>query len=166
MNITFKEIAEIDLGLVKEIYNYYIINSTVTFHTEKVSVEELKEMLPVMNSLYKSYLIYYGSDICGYCYFTEYKKKQAYKRTADIAIYLKPGFTGKGIGKISLDHLEKMAKSSGIKTLLAFISEGNMQSVNLFEKNRFSKCAHFKEVGEKFGKILDVYGYQKNLDNS
>jgi len=31
------------------------------------------------------------------------------------------------------------------------------------EKAGFSKCAHLKNIGEKFGKILDVVMYQKEI---
>jgi len=50
--------------------------------------------------------------------------------------------------------------------LLAIISGDNESSVQLFEKSGYEKCAHFKQVGEKFNKILDVVSYQKIIDKS
>lgn len=65
-----------------------------------------------------------------------------------------------------MSQLEKMAKKTDIKVLIGVISGDNQQSIKLFEKCGFEKCAHFKKVGEKFGKILDVVAYQKILDEN
>ncbi|MEI7898277.1 MAG: GNAT family N-acetyltransferase [bacterium] len=49
---------------------------------------------------------------CGFCYISQYKKRQAYDRTAEVSLYLTPGFTGRGIGPDALRHLEKVAGDS------------------------------------------------------
>ena len=161
MNIKLKELKEEDLTLVKEIYNHYVTNSTVTFQTEPVSVEKLKTEIPLNHPKYKSFLIKYEDEVCGYCYLSQYKNRQAYDRTAEVTIYLKPEFAGKGIGKVTLRMLENHAKNSQIKVLVAIITEENSSSVKLFKNEGYEKCAHFKQVGEKFGRLLDVVAYQK-----
>jgi len=47
--------------------------------------------------------------------------------------------------------------------LIATLSGDNIASIRLAEARNFEKCAHLKNVGEKFGKILDVVMYQKEL---
>jgi L-amino acid N-acyltransferase YncA len=47
--------------------------------------------------------------------------------------------------------------------LMATICGENDKSIRLFEKNGYFKCAHYKEVEEKFGELLDVVAYQKIL---
>ena len=165
MSAEFHEISEKDLTIVKEIYDYYILNSTATFHTERISIAELKEIIPVNHSRYKAFLIYDNGEVCGYCYMAPYKKRQAYDRSAEITIYLKPGFTGKGIGKKAIQKMETIALGNGIRVLLGILTGENNASIRLFETCGFEKCAHFKKVGEKFNKILDVVAYQKILDN-
>ena len=100
----------------------------------------------------------------GYCYLTRHKPRQAYDRTAEVTIYLKPGFQKKGIGRLALTHLENQARTVGLKNIIGGISGDNATSIALFEKAGFAKCAHYKNVGEKFGKILDVVAYQKELN--
>lgn len=153
-----------DLELVKSIYNYYVLNSTATFHTIPLSLEELKEAIPVGDPKYKSFMIIRDGEPCGYCYFSPYKKRQAYDRTAEMTIYLKPGCTGAGMGRYALEHLEKIAYEQGFRVLLGIISGDNTYSVRLMENCGYEKCAHFKKVGEKFNKLLDVVGYQKILE--
>lgn len=163
MDIKFKEIEEKDFVDIKNIYDWYVLNSTATFHTEPIQIEQLKDFIYVNHSLYNSYLVICDNKVAGYCFLTNYKKRQAYDRTAEITIYLDKDFCGKGIGKIALRFLEERAVENGLKNLIGIISGENKASISLFEKMGYEKCAHFKNVGEKFNRILDVVAYQKEI---
>ncbi|MCX6287925.1 MAG: GNAT family N-acetyltransferase [Bacteroidetes bacterium] len=163
MAILFEEIKERDLSEVKNIYDWYIEHSTATFHTEPIQIDQLKEFIYINHSIYKSYLIYLNKGIVGYCFLTYYNKRQAYNRTAEITVYLKPEFCNQGIGKIALNHLETKAKENGLRNLIGIIAGDNEWSITLLEKSGFIKCAHYKNVGEKFNKILDVVAFQKEI---
>ena len=164
MNIKWIDLKESDFPDVKEIYDYFVLNSTVTFRTDKITIHELKESIFIDHKKYKSFIIKANNFICGYCYFSQYNKRQAYDRTAEISVYLKPEFTGKGIGRQTLEKMETVAREKGISVLIGIITAEHHQSVRLFEKCGYEKCAHFKKVGEKFGRLLDVVAYQKILD--
>lgn len=163
MQLSFRPITMGSLHEVKAIYDWYIENATATFHTEPITPEQLQEFIFINHLLYKSYLIYGDDRLAGYCFLTYHKKRPAYDRTAEISIYLKPEFSGKGIGKAALRYLEDVAKEVGLKNLVGVITGDNLSSMALFEKAGFVKCAHFKNVGEKFGKVLDVVAYQKEI---
>jgi phosphinothricin acetyltransferase len=163
MNLQFEELKEHHLPEIKSIYDWFIKNSTATFHTEPIQIDQLKEFIYIGHPLYKSYLIKSGNDLVGYCILTNHKKRQAYDRTAEITIYLKPEFHKKGIGQVAMQHLEKQAKSLGLKNLIGVITGDNASSIALFEKAGYTKCAHYKNIGEKFGKVLDVVAYQKEI---
>ncbi len=164
MDIQLIDLKESDFNLVKEIYDYYILNSTATFHTDLISIEELKKVILTTHPKYRSFLIDYEGEICGYCYVSQYKSRQAYDRTAEITIYLKPAYSGKGIGKETMKLLEALARKSGISVLIGIITGENQASVRLFEKCGYEKCAHFKKVGKKFDRLLDVVAYQKIIN--
>ena len=165
MNVELVEIQDSDYAIVKEIYDYYVVNTTVTFSTQKVSLTELRETILNGHPKYKSFILKIKGTICGFCYLSQYKKRQAYNRTAEISVYLKPEFAGLGIGKQTLEKMQIIALENGIFVLVGIVTAENNQSVGLFEKCGFEKCAHFKKVGEKFNRILDVVAYQKILDN-
>lgn len=159
----FTPIIHEDLFIVKEIYDYYILDSTATFHNEKITIDELEEIIFINNLRYPSYLIHDRNDVIGYCFLSRYKKRQAYDRTAEVSVYLRPGFTGKGIGVTALKYIEKAARSGGIHVLIGTLCDENQASIRLLEKMGYTKAAHLKNVGEKFGRILDVVIYQKEI---
>lgn len=163
MNISFTPITSADLPAINKIYSWYVHNSTATFHTESVRDDELLEFLHIGHPRYKSFLIFQDNALAGYCFLTAHKKRQAYDRTAEVTIYLDPVCRGKGVGPAALDYLEAAAHSAGFKNLVGVISGDNAGSIRLFEKAGYKKCAHFKNVGEKFGIVLDVVAYQKEL---
>jgi phosphinothricin acetyltransferase len=70
---------------------------------------------------------------------------------------------GRGLGGRGAQFIEDVAKSNGIHVLVATICGENEASIRLFERNGYEKCAHFREVGKKFGRWLDVVAYQKIL---
>lgn len=161
--LLIKEAQTVDLPFITKVYNFYIANSTATFHTEQVDSFDMEKSLPFNHDKYKTYIIKYDKQAAGYCYIGNYKPRQAYDRTAEVTIYLMPEFFQKGIGKQALSFLEEEAKIFGFKNLLGIITAENEGSVRLFKKAGYSKVAHFKNIGEKFGRILDVVGYQKEI---
>ncbi|HOX35664.1 MAG TPA: N-acetyltransferase family protein [Methanoregulaceae archaeon] len=159
----FAPVAEADLPVIKEIYDYYILNSTATFHSIPITIMGLREILFIDNPKYPSFTIRKDGRIIGYCFLARYKNRQAYDRTAELSIYLRPECTGKGIGPAALSCLETAAQRSGIHILIGTLCGENCASIRLMEKAGYTKAAHLRNVGEKFGNVLDVVIYQKEI---
>jgi L-amino acid N-acyltransferase YncA len=163
MNLSFIPMLESDLSLVKEINDWYILNTTATYYTDPITFDQLKEVIYFNHPRYKSYVIYDDRIAVGYCYITHYKKRPAYDRTAEITIYLHKDHCHRGIGSQAIQYLEIQSLEVSLKNLIAGISADNTASIALFEKSGYIKCAHLKNVGEKFGMVLDVVLYQKEI---
>ncbi len=163
-NIEFKELTPEELPAVLEIYNHYVLNSTATFHVHPLSLQEMKSLIFFDDPKYKTFVILSSGAICGYAYISRFKPREAYDGTAEATVYLKSEYTGRGIGAEAIRFMEQIAKEQNIHVLLAVITDGNNASIKAFEKNGFVKCAHYREVGRKFGQQLDVVAYQKILD--
>lgn len=150
-----------DYPLVKSIYDYYVVNTSVTLRSDKITISELREMVKLGNVLYPSFLIKVRQHPVGFCFLSPYRNKPAYRLSAEVALYLKPEFVGKGLGRKTLEGMESIARDLEFHVLIATISGENDKSRLLFEKCGFFKCAHFKAVGEKFDRLHDVIAYQK-----
>ena len=162
-SIDFKEIKQKELRTILDIYNYYIKKSTTTFDLIEISLKEFKNRIFINNDVYKTYLIYQNNELLGFCFLTQYRKKPAYDKTAEIGIYLKEQFTHKGFGKIIVEYLENSARINKIEVLIASISGENTSSIKLFEKSGYKKCAHYKRIAEKFGRKQVLIDFQKFL---
>jgi len=161
MSYVINELKEEDLPEVTAIYNYYITNSTATFHTNPLSIPDMKEIVWFDNPRYRSFVIKESNIIIGYIILAQHHPRQAYQNTAEVSIYLNHSYTGKGIGSMGLKCIEDYARTQGFHVLVATICGENQNSIHLMEKNGYEKCAHYKEVGKKFGRWLDIVAYQK-----
>ncbi len=159
--LLFETLRAEHLQACLDIYRYYVENSTATFHTHVPSMEEFKEIVYIGCERNKGFTILYDSCICGYVVLGRYHVREAYADTGSISIYLHPGHCGKGIGSATLDFIEHYAHEQGFHSLVATICSENVQSIRLFERKGYVKCAHYKEIGRKFGRLLDVVTYQK-----
>jgi len=166
MNETsFKPMKAEDLPLVLDIYNHYIVTTTATFHPEPITIEKLRNFIFLDHEWYRAFMILDSDKIAGFCFLTQFRKLEAYNRTAELGIYLKPEFTRRGLGTEAVRHLEKVAEASGLKVIVASISGENTGSIELFRKLEYEKCAHFRKIGEKWGRAIDVVFFQKFLEN-
>lgn len=163
MGIVFNPITKENIVDALDIYNWYVLNSTATFHLETIPKEELERMVSIGHTKYKSFVILFDNKICGFFYLSQFRYKEAYDKSAEITLYLNQNSIGKGIGKTALIYLENIAKDNGIENLVAVITEGNDASITLFEKRGYFKVGHLKNIGNKFGKSLDVLSYQKEI---
>lgn len=161
MNVSIEELREDQLKAVLDIYNYYVLNSTATWHYHVLDEAEMRTLVFSDNDRYATFAIRSDGELCGYVSVRQFKAREAYGDTAEIGIYIREDCCGKGLGNIAIKHIEKFAREKGIHVLIASISGDNDGSVGLFEKNGYDKCAHLREVGKKFGKLLDNVIYQK-----
>ena len=60
-----------------------------------------------------------------------------------------------------MEKIIQEGKKAGIHVIIARITEGNEKSIYLHKSVGFEHVGIMKEVGRKFGKILDVYLMQK-----
>jgi L-amino acid N-acyltransferase YncA len=147
-----------DAAQIAEIYNYYIKNTHQTFETEPLSAEEMQARIGEVTENYPYVIAEESGVVYGYAYATQFKMRQAYEYSAEVSIYVRAGDKQKGIGTLLYDRLFEELRQTDIHAIIAGISLPNDGSVRFHEKLGFEKVAHFKEVGYKLGRWVDV-GY-------
>lgn len=146
-----------DIPSITEIYNDAVLNTTATFHVEPQSYSEQEKWFKAHTGKYTVIVAVENNAVVGWASLSPWSDRCAYGDTADIAIYIKVGFRGKGIGKKLVEELLKKGPENGLHTVIAKISSENEVSMNLFKKSGFKHIGTMKEVGYKFGKALDVH---------
>jgi len=149
-----------------QIYNYYILNSTATFSIDPIEEKAFKKLAFSGDERFPSFVLLDDKKVVGYSLLNRYKPREAYDKTAETTIYLDKDQVGKGYGKKALAHLETIAKENSFRALLAVICKENKESIQLYQKFGYFECGNFKQVGEKFGRILDVVIYEKLLEGN
>lgn len=158
--------AEGDLPAITDIYNREVTSSTATFDTEPRTLDRQKMWLDEHSDLHPVVVAIMGSEVTGWGSLSPWSDRLAYARTAEISLYVREGFRGKGIGGALVRDLLLRAERSGLHAILARISEESLASLELFRKSGFVQVGTMKEVGEKFGRLLSVHILQKTLDGS
>jgi phosphinothricin acetyltransferase len=147
-----------DIPSICEIYNHYIGNTFITFETETISTDEMEKRIEAVIASYPLLVLTEQNKVQGYAYALRWKARPAYKYSVESSIYLAVGAQGKGFGTQLYKDLLSELKHLGVHTVIGGIALPNDASVALHEKLGFLKVAHFKEVGFKFTRWIDV-GY-------
>lgn len=149
-----------DAQAIADIYNEYVINTTITFETEPVSVEDMQNRIHTLSSRFPYFVYEEEGQVIGYCYAHHWKERAAYRYTLETTVYLAPQSIGKGIGVVLMNKLIEACKEQDYHSLIACITTGNQASNHLHAKLGFKQVSHYKEVGLKFGRWLDVIDYE------
>ncbi|MDO5981701.1 GNAT family N-acetyltransferase [Flavivirga spongiicola] len=149
-----------DVEELLDIYNYYVLNSIVTFDDEVLSLDTFKDKIIRINTDYPFIVFEENNEILGYAYGSKWRPKPAYKHTVESTVYVKHGALGKQIGTKLYTELLFELKKQNYHVVIGGLTLPNDASVKLHEKFGFKQVAHFKEVGLKFGKWLDVGFWQ------
>ncbi len=154
--------AEIkDIEAITEIYNEAILNTTATFDTEPRTVEQQKAWFISHDEKHPVISAEFQGTVIGWASLSPWSDRPAYAKTAEISIYVKKEFRNRGYGKKLMDKLIDDGEAAGLHTIIARIADGNEISIKLHEAYGFKHIGIMKEVGEKFGRVLDVYLMQK-----
>ena len=154
-----------DAPAITAIYNRYITRTTVSFETKPLSENSMLERIEAISSEFPYFVYEYDGAVVGYCYAHLWKERAAYSKTLETTVYLAPEACGKGFGAELMHHLIEACRERGIHSLIACITAENSRSVAFHEALGFRKVSHFRQVGRKFGRWLDVVDLQLLLDD-
>ena len=155
-----------DMPAVREIYNYYVANSTVTFDEDAMTLREWKSKFAYLEKLGMPFLVAESpsGQLLGYALVAPWKQKRAYRYTVENSIYLGPAAAGKGLGRALLAELIARSKAAGLKEIIAVIADqGAEASIALHEKFGFEEIGRMGRVGYKFDRWLGTVLLQKSL---
>jgi phosphinothricin acetyltransferase len=150
-----------DLGAITEIYNEAILSTVATFDTVPKTVEEQKPWFESHDSKHPIFVAEQDNAVVGWASLSKWSDRCAYSDTAEISVYVKEEHRGKGIGKKLMQETLTQGRKGGLHAVIARISESNEASVRLHEAFGFEHVGTMREVGRKFGKLLDVHIMQK-----
>jgi phosphinothricin acetyltransferase len=153
-----------DAGAIAEIYNEAIATTTATFDVESRSAEDRAAWLETHDERHPVFVAEVDGVVVGWACLSAWSDRTAYAGTGEVTYYVLSQYRGRGIGRHLQEALIAHAKAHGFHTLIERITAGNDASVRLCEAAGFERVGTMKEVGFKFGELLDVHVLQKMLN--
>lgn len=150
-----------DVKRLLDIYNYEVECATATFDLTPRTLEERMEWFEEHRGHHPLIVAEKDGEVAGYATLSPYRTKEAYKSTVELSVYVDAAFRGQGIGKALMEEILRMAREDEtLHTVISVITGGNAVSTRIHEEFGFIHCGTMREVGEKFGKLLDIDNYQ------
>jgi phosphinothricin acetyltransferase len=133
--------------------------STISFEEEPVKATEIATRVADVRSVSLPWLVAEQTgQVVGYAYATRWKARSAYRFSVEATVYVAPERVGYGLGSRLYTQILPLLKAQPVRAVIGGIALPNEPSIALHEKFGFQKVAHFREVGFKFGRWIDV-GY-------
>jgi len=155
--------ARAHASAIATIYNHYIVSTTVTFETERVTAADMQARIEETQSASLPWLVAEEGDrVLGYAYASKWKGRCAYRYSVESTVYLDAECIGRGIGKALYSTLIDDLRERGMHAVIGGVALPNAASIALHEALGFRKVAHFEQVGFKQDRWIDV-GYWQLL---
>ncbi len=152
-----------DAQAICDIYNEYVLHSSVTFEETPVKPAEMAQRIEDATKI-APWLVYEdGEAVVGYTYGRKWRDRIAYRHSIETGTYVHIDHLRGGIGSQLKSELLRLLREQAFHAVISGVALPNHASVALNEKFGFTKVAHFKEVGFKMGKWIDVGYWQLTL---
>ena len=162
---TIRTAGEADLPDLLAIYNDIILTTTAVYQYEIHTLDMRKQWFE--NKQQAGYPVLVAeneSGIAGFSALGPFRAWQAYKYTVENSVYVAASQRGRGIGKLLLAPLIDASRAMNLHAIIAGVDATNETSFRLHRSFGFEEVAHFRQVGFKFGRWLDLKFLELLLD--
>ena len=163
--VVIRDALEQDLPQVKDIYNFFIQNTVITFDDKPLDLGYWQDIYQLLtrNSL-PFIVLARGEQVLGFAYVAPWRQKTSYLKIVENSIYLAAAATGKKLGSRLFAELIERCRQSGIKEIIAVIADrGAHASIALHKKHGFLEQGHLADVAVRFGRPIGSYLYSLKL---
>jgi phosphinothricin acetyltransferase len=147
-----------DLPAILEIYNEAVLNTTASYdyeprtleHRQQWFAERQRDGYPILVAVEP------GGRVVGWGALNPYHARVGFRFTAENSVYVAADLRGRGVGRRLLAPLLEAGRKKGLRAIIAAIDAENTVSIRLHQSLGFEKVGHFRQVGFKFGRWLDL----------
>jgi L-amino acid N-acyltransferase YncA len=164
MGVRIRDAGPDDLPGLLAIYNDVIATSTAVYRDEPATLDERREWLRSRDA--QGYPVLVAVDetgVTGFASFGDFRAWPGYRFTVEHTVHVRADCRGRGIGAALMTPLLARAAALGKHVVIAGVDADNEASIRFHERLGFARVAHFREVGFKFGRWLDLIFLQRML---
>ena len=164
-SFTIADAQEAQLPGILAIYNHAVEHTTAIWNDTLVDLGNRRDWwrgrvaagLPVLVALEG------GGAVLGYASYGPFRAFEGYRLTVEHSVYVAEAARRRGVASALLPALQERARAAGLHVMLGGIAAENEASLRLHEKLGFVEAGRLPEVGQKFGRFLDLVFMQKVL---
>lgn len=151
-----------DLPAITAIYNQVIASSTAVYSDDPVTVEERAGWLAGRQAQgYPVLVAEAEGGVGGFASFGDFRAWPGYRFTVEHSVHVREDLRGRGLGAPLVSALFPLAAGLGKHMMVAGVDADNAGSIRFHERLGFEQVAHFREVGFKFERWLDLVFLQR-----
>lgn len=156
-----------DAEQILEIYAPVVMQTNISFEEEPPTPSEMAARIEKISSQYP-WLVAIDAQgaIVAYSYACQNRERAAYRWSVDVAVYVRDGYRGYGLGRKLYAELFSLLRRQGYYRAYAGITLGNTCSIALHERVGFHLIGVYHNVGYKLGSWLDVGWWELALQES
>ena len=152
-----------DSEQIFEIYRPIVEGTVISFEITPPSIELISSRIASTLKTHEWLVAESGNEIVGYTYATQYRSRQAYRRSTETTVYVHQDHRSQGVGRSLYLALFESLISRGFRQAYAGIALPNEGSIALHEALGFERIGVFKEAGFKFDGWHDVLWLQRRV---
>jgi phosphinothricin acetyltransferase len=155
-----------DAAAIAAIYAHHVLHGTASFDTIPPDADFWRgKIADIVARGWPFLVVEVAGTVVGYAYATQFRDRPAYAETCENSIYIAPLHAGRGLGSALMQALLPAATNAGFCQMIAVVGGGEPASVALHEKFGFVVAGRMRDVGRKFGRLLDTVYLQRALES-
>ena len=159
-----RDAGDDDLPAILAIFNEVIANSTAVYMDDLATLEERRAWHAARRAAgYPVLVAADESGVTGFASFGEFRAAPGYRFTVEHSVHVRADRRGRGLGSALVAALIPRAETLGKHVMIAGVDAANEASIAMHRRLGFEPVAHFREVGRKFDRWLDLVFLQRTL---
>ena len=152
-----------DAEAIAAIYAPFVTDTVVSFEDVPPTAAEMAARIERLTSTHAWLVAEEAGEILGYAYACPHRERAAYRRTAEVTVYVDPQRQRRGAGRALYAALLERLAELEYRVALAVIALPNDASVGLHEACGFTLVGVYRRIGFKFDNWWDVGWWQLEL---
>lgn len=162
--MSVRDLSKKDLQNIRLIYNEGIVDRIATLDEEEKDEEAIGIWFAKHGHPYSVMVAEEEDEVVGFASLNQFNPRKAYDHVADLSIYIKRSWRGRGVGGQLLVALIQQAQQNGFHKIVLATFPRNIAGQRLYRKHGFVEVGVYKEHGRVDGSWQDIMIMEKLLD--
>lgn len=160
-----RDATQADADSIAAIYNDAVRHTTAIWNEVEVTAANRVDWMRARQEAGLPVLVLLEAGrVAGYASFGPFRAFDGYRGTVEHSVYVRADLRGGGRGGQLMQALIARARAGGFHVMVGAIEAGNTASIALHRRLGFEEVGVMPEVGQKFGRWLDLALLQLRLD--